>query len=185
MPAAAPIADAPAWLTACRDHLPRAHAVAQRLLGCSHLADDALQEALLALARLPAAPADPHGWLVRAITLRARHLRRSLRRRHHHEHHAGTAHCERHGDCDNPLHTAHAHELGERLTAALDALPKDQRTVFELFEHQGLDYPAIAAQLAVPIGTVRSRLHRARSALQRAVGDRGAAPAAPPRTTAV
>lgn len=155
------------WLDDARRHLPAAHAIARRLLGCAHLADDAVQEALLALAALAAAPADARGWLLRAVTHRARHLRRSLRRRHRHEHDAATR-CAEHRDCDNPLHTACAHELGERLTAAIAALPADQRLVFELFEHRGLDYPGIGTRLQLPVGTVRSRLHRARAALQRA-----------------
>ncbi|MEM1063106.1 MAG: sigma-70 family RNA polymerase sigma factor [Planctomycetota bacterium] len=49
---------------------------------------------------------------------------------------------------------------------AIDALPEDQRAVVLLREVEGLDYDAIAAALEVPVGTVRSRLHRAREALR-------------------
>lgn len=150
--------------------LQRARAIARRLLGCDHLAADAVQEALLALWQQAEVPAPPTGWLLRAVVHRCRHLRRSLRRRHHHEHHAGTAHCALHQGCDNPLHVAYAHELGERLDAARAALPAGQRAVFERSERHGLDYAAIAAELGVPIGTVRSRLHRARLALEQALG---------------
>jgi RNA polymerase sigma-70 factor (ECF subfamily) len=150
--------------------LQRARAIARRLLGCDHLAADAVQEALLALWQQAEVPAPPTGWLLRAVVHRCRHLRRSLRRRLHHEHHAGTAHCALHQGCDNPLHVAYAHELGERLDAARAALPAGQRAVFERSERHGLDYAAIAAELGVPIGTVRSRLHRARFALEQALG---------------
>jgi RNA polymerase sigma-70 factor (ECF subfamily) len=146
-------------------HCERAHAVARRLLGCDHLAADAVQEALIALWRQPVAPADVRGWLLRAVVHRARHLRRTLLRRRRHEH-TGSQHCALHAGCDNPLHVAMAHELGGLMTAALDLLPAEQRRVLELFEHAGLDYADIAERLDLPVGTVRSRLARARAAVR-------------------
>jgi len=163
---AAPPAMAPAdWRATIAPHLPRAHGVARRLLGCDHLADDAVQEALLAFLALPELPPEPRGWLVRAVVFRCRHLRRSLRRRRHHEHQA-SAFCALHSGCDNPLHIAQAHELGERLAAAIAGLPGPQRLVFRLHADSGLDYQGLAERLGWPLGTVRSRLHRARSRLQ-------------------
>jgi RNA polymerase sigma-70 factor (ECF subfamily) len=161
-------------------HRPHAHAVARRLLGCDHLAADAVQEALVALWREPAPPPDLRGWLTRAVVFRARHLRRSLARRHKHEHGAAV-HCELHAGCDNPLHHAYAHELGVRLDQALAALPAEQRTAFQLYVETGLDYRGIAQRLALPIGTVRSRLHRARAALQQALATGDHAGDGPPR----
>jgi RNA polymerase sigma-70 factor (ECF subfamily) len=172
-----PVPDAGRF-AAVAPHLTRATQVARRLLGCDHLADDAVQEALLALWRAPEPPVEPRGWLVRAVVHRARHLRRTLRRRARHELHAASAHCELHDGCDNPLHQAWAHELGDRLQTALDELPADQRLAFDLFEQHGLDYAGIAARLAWPVGTVRSRLHRARGALQAALAAVADAPAA-------
>jgi len=141
-------------------------AAARRILGCDHLAADAVQETLLSLWQQPEAPVDLPGWLVRAVVHRSLHQRRSLQRRIRHEHHAASAACALHEHCDNPLHEAWAHELDHRLETALAALPKDQGHAFVLFEREGLDYDAIAARLRVPVGTVRSRLHRARAALQ-------------------
>ncbi|MBL8752530.1 MAG: sigma-70 family RNA polymerase sigma factor [Planctomycetes bacterium] len=151
-------------------HVDHAHGVARRLLGCDHLAHDAVQEALVALWREAIPPVDLRGWLVRAVVFRARHLRRTLLRRQKHEHGAAS-HCELHAGCDNPLHHAYAHELGTRLDGALDALPPEQRTAFELYVDTGLDYRGIAQRLSLPIGTVRSRLYRARQALLEALGD--------------
>lgn len=145
------------------------------MLGCDHLAEDVLQDAVVALWRRGSCPPEPHRWLVRAVVLRSRHLRRMLRRRLHHEHTAST-HCALHVGCDNPLHSAYAHELGERLDRAIASLPPDQLEPFRLFERDGLDYAAIAAQLGLPIGTVRSRLHRARLALQGALSAHGVDP---------
>lgn len=147
-------------------HLPHCRAVARRLLGCDHLAADAVQETLLALWRTPERPVDLRGWLVRAVVFRSRHLRRTLRRRQRHEQHAASAACILHEGCDNPLHTAWAHELQAHVDAALAALPQEQRHVFQLFEQQGHDYARIAAVTGTPLGTVRSRLARARQALQ-------------------
>jgi RNA polymerase sigma factor (sigma-70 family) len=146
-------------------HLPRIRSVARRLLGCDHLALDAVQEALVALWREPHEPIDPAGWLVRAVVHRSKHLRRSVRRRRHHEHAASVA-CELHRGCDNPLHTAYAHELGAQIEMALANLPAEQRTAMQLTLDTGMGYEAIAQRLGWPLGTVRSRLHRARLALQ-------------------
>ncbi|QDV32438.1 sigma-70 family RNA polymerase sigma factor [Tautonia plasticadhaerens] len=60
-------------------------------------------------------------------------------------------------------------ELAERdaaIQAALDALAPDHRAVVVLKEFDGLRYEEIAATLGVPVGTVRSRLHRARRELR-------------------
>lgn len=57
----------------------------------------------------------------------------------------------------------------ELVTKALDALPEEFRTVATLYFMQDLRYQEIAEMLEVPIGTVRSRLHRARRMLQKAL----------------
>lgn len=164
--AAAPAADA--LPTEVSPPTGAARARAKRLLGCDHLADDAVQEALVALWRLDEPPRDPDAWLARAVVLRCRQLRRSMRRRRHHEH-VASAHCDLHSGCDNPLHVAVAHEAGARLAQVLDTLPGTQRRAFELYTQTGLDYAGVAARLGLPVGTVRSRLHRARAAIEAAL----------------
>ena len=62
-----------------------------------------------------------------------------------------------------------AHEIGGRLQQALDTLPPAQRRAYELYTESGLDYAGVAARLDLPIGTVRSRLHRARAAIEAAL----------------
>jgi RNA polymerase sigma-70 factor (ECF subfamily) len=54
----------------------------------------------------------------------------------------------------------------ELIAAAMDALPEEFRAVATLYFMQDLPYQEIAEMLDVPIGTVRSRLHRARRLLQ-------------------
>jgi len=55
----------------------------------------------------------------------------------------------------------------EQVEAAIDALPDECRTVAALYFLQDLPYQEIAAMLAIPVGTVRSRLHRGRALLQK------------------
>jgi len=150
-------------------HLDRARAAARAVLGCDHLAEDAVQEALLALFHHRDVPPDLRGWFVRTVVHRARHLRRTLQRRRRHEDGAAQR-CDHHPDCDNPLHHACAHELAARVADVVADLPAPQREVYELHERSGLDYEGLAARLAWPIGTVRSRLHRARATVAERVG---------------
>lgn len=55
--------------------------------------------------------------------------------------------------------------LSDELLQALQSLPELFRTPLLLCDHEGLDYAAIACRLQIPIGTVRSRIHRARERL--------------------
>lgn len=61
-----------------------------------------------------------------------------------------------------------AKEDRERLRAALASLDPDQRAVLILADSQGLSYESIAETLGVAVGTVKSRLFRARAALREA-----------------
>ena len=63
------------------------------------------------------------------------------------------------------------HELDESLTRALDALPVEWREALWLREVEDLSYEEIAAAQQCPIGTVRSRLARAREAMLRNLGE--------------
>lgn len=67
-------------------------------------------------------------------------------------------------------HTADARilraERVEEVQSALRSLSEEQRTILTLREIEDFDYEQIAAILSIPVGTVRSRLHRARLALR-------------------
>jgi RNA polymerase sigma-70 factor (ECF subfamily) len=69
--------------------------------------------------------------------------------------------------------------LSEPIQRALDALPVEFRAVVVLAEMQGLSYEEVAHALRCPVGTVRSRLHRARALLRRSLLG-GAVPQTPP-----
>ncbi|MGL6161981.1 RNA polymerase sigma factor [Microbulbifer sp.] len=53
----------------------------------------------------------------------------------------------------------------ERVNRAMDRLPNDQRSILALVALQGMSYKEVAATLEIPMGTVMSRLARARAAL--------------------
>ena len=56
--------------------------------------------------------------------------------------------------------------MGDEISNALDALDEDFRTVIVLCDLDGFKYEEIAEIMDIPIGTVRSRLHRARNLLK-------------------
>ncbi len=62
--------------------------------------------------------------------------------------------------------TLAATTLPEEIQSALEALPEDFRVAVVLCDVVGMRYDEIAEQLEVPVGTVRSRIHRGRSALR-------------------
>jgi RNA polymerase sigma-70 factor (ECF subfamily) len=70
------------------------------------------------------------------------------------------------------------------LTVALANLKPNERDTFLLYALTELDYAGIAVAMGVPIGTVRSRLHRARSRLQQALGTNDIKPAGTSATQA-
>lgn len=61
--------------------------------------------------------------------------------------------------------------LGDDVNKALQALPEDFRTVVMLCDMDGFTYEEIANMLDVPIGTIRSRLHRGRNLLRAQLKD--------------
>jgi RNA polymerase sigma-70 factor (ECF subfamily) len=56
-------------------------------------------------------------------------------------------------------------EIGSTVNAAMEDLPDDLRTAITLREIEGLSYEEIASIMNCPIGTVRSRIFRAREAI--------------------
>jgi len=60
-------------------------------------------------------------------------------------------------------------ELEKTVYAAIDALPDDLRTAITLREMEGLSYEEIADVMGCPVGTVRSRIFRAREAIDQRI----------------
>jgi RNA polymerase sigma-70 factor, ECF subfamily len=63
--------------------------------------------------------------------------------------------------------------LSDEVQAALDSLPEDFRTAVVLCDIADRPYEEIAESLGVPVGTVRSRIHRGRRLLRHALVDTG------------
>ena len=70
-------------------------------------------------------------------------------------------------DSETPEALAMTDEIRATVNTAIDALPEDLRTAIVLRELEGLSYEEIAATMDCPVGTVRSRIFRAREAIDR------------------
>lgn len=68
-------------------------------------------------------------------------------------------------DNSTPESMAASREIVETVNAAMNALPEELRTAIVLREIEGLSYEDIAQTMGCPIGTVRSRIFRAREAI--------------------
>ena len=110
-------------------------------------------------------------WIYRIAVNQARNRHRFWRRRHRGDQVSLDAHMAAHGEFlsggeAGPDRVLAQKELAARLQRALDGLPFDQRTAIVLREIDGLSYEEIAYSLGVAVGTVKSRLTRARQALR-------------------
>ncbi len=68
-------------------------------------------------------------------------------------------------DINTPESLLLSKQIGETVNGAIDALPEELRTAIVLREIEGLSYDEIAGMMDCPIGTVRSRIFRAREAV--------------------
>jgi RNA polymerase sigma-70 factor (ECF subfamily) len=144
---------------------PMVHALVWRMAcaqGESHVADlvqDALIRVIQNLARFdPAGPARLSTWI---LTIATRIVLNDRRRR-------DAPQIEPAGYID-PATVAAERELGAAIAAAVVELPEPQRIAFVLREYHDLDYAEIAKVLDVDVGTVKSRLSRARVAVRDAL----------------
>jgi RNA polymerase sigma-70 factor (ECF subfamily) len=72
-------------------------------------------------------------------------------------------------DAPSPLQALEAEELRRRLSECLEKLPAAWRAVLALRDGEGSSYEEMARALGIALGTIRSRLARARLALRRCV----------------
>jgi RNA polymerase sigma-70 factor, ECF subfamily len=110
-------------------------------------------------------------WIYRIAVNQARNRHRFWRRRHRADQVSLDQHLATHGELPSgrdltPDRMLAQKQLADRLQRALDSLPFDQRTAIVLREIDGLSYEEIAFSLGVAIGTVKSRLTRARQMLR-------------------
>ena len=70
-------------------------------------------------------------------------------------------------DSETPEGLVLTDEIRQTVNAAIEQLPEDLRTAIVLRELEGLSYEQIASAMGCPVGTVRSRIFRAREAIDR------------------
>jgi RNA polymerase sigma-70 factor (ECF subfamily) len=156
------------------DHQRMVVQLAMNLLGDRDEALDLSQEVFLRVFRTIhrfRCQSSLRTWIYRIAVNQARNRHRFWRRRHRADQVSLDEHLATHGDFVSegeatPEHVLAQKELAARLQAALDRLPFDQRTAIVLREIDGLSYDEIAFSLGVAVGTVKSRLTRARHALR-------------------
>jgi RNA polymerase sigma-70 factor (ECF subfamily) len=110
-------------------------------------------------------------WIYRIVVNQARNRQRWWRRRHRSDQVSLDEYLRKFGDLESqrevlPDRQLSSKETAARIWQALDRLPFDQRTALILREIEGLPYEEIAYSLDVALGTVKSRLTRARQALR-------------------
>jgi len=156
----------PTWEEIARDYGRFLYTVAYRLTGDRHQAEDLVQDVLLRVRKglETYQPGSIEGWLSR-ITTNA--FLDEVRRRRRRPVEALPDDPERvlagAPSADEALDRA---QLPDDIQQALRALPDDYRAAVVLCDVVGFSYDEIAESLGVPIGTVRSRIHRGRSMLK-------------------
>jgi RNA polymerase sigma-70 factor (ECF subfamily) len=141
------------------------------------LVQDTLVRAYRAIGRFDGR--HPRAWLL--TILRNTHINRNRRRRPELLHDPDTA-VERLDHRSTAAAADHAVEsaFDAEVVSALAALGDDFRRVVVLVDVEGLSYAEAAGLLGVPVGTVMSRLHRARSRIRERLGRTGPAPGSAP-----
>ena len=153
-------------------HQSRAYNLCVRMLGDADAAADVAQDAFIsAYKHLPSLRGEFRPWLMRIVANGCRDVLRSQKRRP-----SVSLDLERDDDDtpamqladtgDGPEAALMKSELQKTIASALAEIPDDQREVVILSDIQGLSYQEIADMTGINIGTVKSRLNRARSRLR-------------------
>ena len=175
--------DEAAFLLLYERHRTPVFRFACRMLGSDTAAEDVTQECFLSILRRPAAFRAERASLRTYLCAIARHLAlKQLRKRGQETlvddppEAAGAAA----PNGADPLRAIVQAEQAEAVRTAVLALPPLQREAVVLFEYQEMSLADIAAVCEVDVGTVKSRLHRARERLRRTLAPLLAGGAAPP-----
>jgi len=161
----------PSWEDVARSHGRFLYTVAFRLCGNHDDAQDLVQEVLVRVQRglVTYQPGSLEGWLSRIATNAflddvRRRRRRPVDLLPEHDAIERAAPTSVAADEQLALDT-----LPEHVQDAIRALPEEYRVAVVLCDVVGLPYDDIAAALDVPVGTVRSRIHRGRARLRDAL----------------
>ncbi len=175
----------PTWEAIVREHSTRVYRLAYRLTGNRHDAEDLTQEVFVRVFRSLSTytPGTFEGWLHRITTnLFLDQARRKQRIRMD----SMGEDSDRFAALDGPDAPERGFEHGNLdvdIQRALDELPPEYRAAVVLCDIEGLSYEEIAVTLGIKLGTVRSRIHRARARLRVSLEHR--APVARPAVPAL
>ena len=174
--------DEVAFLLLYERHRTPVFRFACRMLGSATQAEDVAQECFLQVLRRPEAFRAERASLRTYLCAIARHLALKQLRRRGQETVVDDPPEEaaRGAQGDDPLSTVIEEEASLAVRTAVEALPPLQREAVVLFEYQEMSLADIAAVCDVDVGTVKSRLHRARERLRRTLAPLLAGGAAPP-----
>ena len=166
-------ASAAAWDEIVRTHSARVYRLAYRLTGDRHDAEDLTQEVFVRVFRSLGSytPGTFEGWLHRITTnLFLDGARRRARIRF--DALPADAGDKLPGRLPSPAAGLDDATFDADVEAALGALPPDFRAAVVLCDVEGLTYDEIGEVLGIKIGTVRSRIHRGRAMLRKALAHR-------------
>ncbi|MGV8965913.1 MAG: RNA polymerase sigma factor SigE [Cellulomonas sp.] len=164
----------PSWEEIVREHSARVYRLAYRLTGTKHEAEDLTQDVFVRVFRSLGGytPGTFEGWLHRITTnLFLDQVRRKKRIRID----AIGDDAERYpatGELQNPERGFEHANLDNDVQRALAELSPGYRAAVVLCDIEGLSYEEIAVTLGIKLGTVRSRIHRARAQLRTSLAHR-------------
>jgi RNA polymerase sigma-70 factor (ECF subfamily) len=164
---------APSWEEIVAEHSARVYRLAYRLTGNRHDAEDLTQEVFVRVFRSLSSytPGTFEGWLHRITTnLFLDQARRKARIRF--DALADDAESRIPSRVLSPDHTVLDGLFDADVETALRDLPPDFRAAVVLCDIEGLSYDEIADVLGLKLGTVRSRIHRGRTMLRKALAHR-------------
>jgi RNA polymerase sigma-70 factor, ECF subfamily len=163
----------PSWDEIVRQHSARVFRLAYRLTGNKHDAEDLTQDVFVRVFRSLSSysPGTFEGWLHRITTnlfLDGARRRQRIRFDALSDESAERLHSRE----PNPAQSVDDRSLDGDVQEALNALAPEYRAAVVLCDIEGLTYEEIAATLDVKLGTIRSRIHRGRAQLRRALEHR-------------
>ena len=139
-----------------------------RLTHREDAAEDVAQETFLALVRAPERFDADRGTMKTYLLSIARNLALKQYRDRH-----GEEQWDDQDDAPPAIDPRGALEVGAAVGAAVESLPPLQREALILFEYEGVTLEELAQIVEADVGTVKSRLHRARARLRRVLAPYG------------
>ena len=154
--------DRSAWKRLVARWQPKLYAHARRLTGHPEGAADVTQESWLAIVKVLGRLEDPakfRSWAYRIVSNKATDWVRKRQRER-------SALMIAAGDADDAVQPVADDDRMADLQRAIRALPRDQRNLLHMFYREGMSLAEIADACAIPLGTVKSRLHGIRQELK-------------------